>query len=163
MAIALAAVPESGLLTQAIVLGLVAIGITGAVYGVVAVVVKADDVGILLAKNRRSSLGGRVSRAIGRALVVGMPAFMTFLSARGTAAMIWVGGGIVVHGFEVYGVTSINHAIHGVAEWASHALPRRLGVIESVVEAMGAGIFGLAVGLILIQALNSSLRLHGTK
>ena len=74
----------------------VAIGITVAVYGAVALIVKADDVGVALAKNDGASATGSMSRAFGRALVLGMPGFLTFLSAAGTAAMIWVGGGIIV-------------------------------------------------------------------
>ena len=92
-------------------LALVGIGITVAVYGVVALIVKADDIGVALAKNDSGSIAGRVSRAVGRALVLGMPGFLTFLSAVGTAAMIWVGGAIIVHGLEAFGVHSVGQAI----------------------------------------------------
>ena len=81
------------------VLAVVGIGITVAVYGVVALIVKADDAGVALARNRiASTVTGAVSRAIGRGPGLGMPGFLTFLSVAGTAAMIWVGGGIIVHG-----------------------------------------------------------------
>ena len=103
MAITLAALPAGSFVKQALVLALVGIGITVAVYGVVALIVKADDVGVALAKNERASVIGGASRAFGRGLVRGMPLFLTFLGAVGTAAMIWVGGGIVLHGLEVYG------------------------------------------------------------
>jgi predicted DNA repair protein MutK len=63
------------------------------------VIVKADDIGVALAKRQG---GSGASRAIGRALVLGMPGFLMFLGAVGTAAMIWVGGGIIVHGLEFY-------------------------------------------------------------
>ena len=85
-------------------LALVGIGITVAVYGVVALIVKADDAGVALARNEQASVIGALTRAVGRALVVGMPGFLTFLSVVGTAAMIWVGGGIIVHGLEAYGL-----------------------------------------------------------
>jgi hypothetical protein len=98
MAITLATVCDESILTQALVLALVGIGITAAVYGVVAMIVKADDVGVALAKSDSKSITDGMSRALGRALVLGMPGFLTFLSAAGTAAMIWVGGGIIVHG-----------------------------------------------------------------
>ena len=52
-----------------------------------------------------------------------MPVFLTFLSAAGTAAMIWVGGGIIVHGLEAYGLHSVGQAIHAAAEAAAQALP----------------------------------------
>jgi hypothetical protein len=86
MAITLAAVPNGSILMQALVLALVGIGITVAVYGVVAVIVKADDIGMALAKNDSGSIAGGVSRAFGRAIVLGMPGFLTLLGAIGTAA-----------------------------------------------------------------------------
>jgi predicted DNA repair protein MutK len=110
MVITLAAIPDGSILMQALVLALVGIGITVVVYGVVALIVKADDVGVALAKNAGGSTASSVSRAFGRAVVLGMPGFLTFLSAAGTAAMIWVGGGIIVHGLEAYGVHSVGQA-----------------------------------------------------
>ena len=123
MAITLAAVADSSILVQALVLALVGIGITIAVYGVVALIVKADDVGVVLAKNDGVSIVGGMSRALGRALVFGMPGFLTFLGAAGTAAMIWVGGGIIVHGLDVYGVHSVGQVISSAAGAAAHLLP----------------------------------------
>ena len=153
MAITLAAVPGGSFLTQGLVLGLVGIGITGAVYGTVALIVKADDAGIALAKNRDRSAIGALSRVLGRALVLGMPVFLTFLSAIGTAAMIWVGGGIIVHGLEMYGLPVFGQAIHDVAKWISHALPPVAGALEWIVTAAGSGMVGLAIGLALIPVV----------
>jgi predicted DNA repair protein MutK len=157
MAITLAAVPEGSFLTQALVLGIVGIGITGAVYGAVALIVKADDAGMALANNRQRSAIGDLSRALGRALVLSMPLFLTFLSAAGTAAMIWVGGGIIVHGLEVYGLPAIGGAIHDVAELASHALPPVAGGIDWIITAAGSGIVGLIIGLVLIPLIEFSI------
>ena len=157
MAITLASLPEGHFFTQALALGLVAIGITGAVYGVVALIVKADDAGLALANNRRRSVIGDLSRALGRALVIGMPVFLTFLSAVGTAAMIWVGGGIIVHGLEAYGLPSIGRLIHSVAEWTSHVLPSISGVIEWTVQAAGSGMVGLTIGLALIPVVEFAI------
>src|SRR5262249_39636806 len=75
MVIALATVAEQNTLMQALVLALVGIAITVAVYGVVALIVKADDVGVALAKNDSASIAGRMARTFGRALVLGMPGF----------------------------------------------------------------------------------------
>jgi len=155
MAITLAAIPESRILIQAAVLAIVGIGITAAVYGVVALTVKADDVGVALAKNDNDSAMGGLSRGLGCALVRGMPIFLIFLSAVGTAAMIWVGGGIIVHGLEEYGLPSIGQFIHGVAETAAHALPPLAGVVEWIVTAAGSGIIGLLIGAILIPLVGS--------
>jgi predicted DNA repair protein MutK len=150
MAIALSVLPESSVWMQAVVLAVVAIGITVAVYGAVALIVKADDIGVAMAANRSASVLGSVSRGIGRGLVYGMPGFLKALSIVGTAAMIWVGGGIIVHGLEVYGFTAIGHAIHHAAEVAGHAVPFAQAAVEWIVGAAGAGVVGLIVGAILI-------------
>lgn len=146
MAITLAALPTGSILMQAIVLALVGIGITVGVYGVVALIVKADDAGVALARTDRVSAIGSVSRAFGHALVRGMPVFLKFLSVVGTAAMIWVGGGIVLHGVEIYGPPSIGHAVHAATEAAGHALPSIASALVWIVEAAISGIVGLIVG-----------------
>ena len=153
MALTLAAVPDGSIMMQALVLALVGIGITVAVYGVVALVVKADDVGVALAKNDRGSVTGDMSRAFGRALVLGMPGFLTFLSTAGTAAMIWVGGGIIVHGLETYGVHSPSQAINSAAEAAAHALPSAAGAVKWTVMAVLSGVVGLSIGAASIPVI----------
>ena len=146
MTITLAAVPEEGFWIQAFVLAVVGIGITAGVYGVVALIVKADDVGVALAKNEKASAVGALSRTLGRALVRGMPGFLVFLSAAGTAAMIWVGGGIMVHGLDVYGVHSLHHAIEAMGEAAAHALPLIAGAARWIATAILSGVVGLLIG-----------------
>ena len=157
MAITLAALPAGSFVKQALVLALVGIGITVAVYGVVALIVKADDVGVALAKNERASVIGGAGRAFGRGLVRGMPLFLTFLSAVGTAAMIWVGGGIVLHGLEVYGPPSIGSTVHAAAEAAAHALPSAAGALEWIVEAAISGVLGLLIGAATIPIVGFAL------
>ncbi|MDP1867948.1 MAG: DUF808 domain-containing protein [Bradyrhizobium sp.] len=153
MAITLAAVPVGSLLTQSLVLALVGIGITVAVYGVVALIVKADDFGLALAKNHGASPFGGIGRALGRGLVRGMPAFLTLLSAVGTAAMIWVGGGIVLHGLEIYGPPSIGHAVHAATEAVAHALPAAAGLLGWIVHAAISGGIGLLIGAACIPVI----------
>jgi uncharacterized protein len=153
MAIVLAAVSDEGILMQALVLALVGIGITVAVYGVVALIVKADDVGVALAKHDGGSTAGRMSRAVGRALVLGMPGFLTFLGAVGTAAMIWVGGAIFVHGLEAFGVHSVGQAIDAAAEAAAHTLPSAAGLVKWTVIAALSGVVGLAIGAVSIPVV----------
>jgi uncharacterized protein len=150
MVITLAAVSDASILVQATVLAAVGIAITAAVYGIVALIVKADDVGVALAKNKGGSIFGSSSRAIGRTLVLGMPGFLTLLSAIGTAAMIWVGGSIVVHGFEVYGVHSIGHAIDSIADATAHALPFAAGAVKWTVATLMLGLIGLLIGAVSI-------------
>jgi len=157
MAIVLASVSDEGILMQALVLALVGIGITVAVYGVVALIVKADDVGVALAKHDGGSAAGRMSRAVGRALVLGMPGFLTFLGAVGTAAMIWVGGAIFVHGLEAFGVHSVGQAIAAAAEAAAHMLPSAAGLVKWTVIAALSGVVGLAIGAVSIPIVGFAL------
>ena len=157
MAITLSAIPDGGFWTRAIILALVGTGITFLVYGGVALIVKADDFGVTLAKNRSAGIAGGLTRSIGRGLVIGMPIFLKVLAVVGTAAMIWVGGGIIVHGLEGYGLAGIGHAIHAAAEAASHALPAIAGVVEWIVSAAGSGLVGLIIGGALIPVVGSVL------
>jgi uncharacterized protein len=150
MAITLAAVPGNGLVNQAVVLAVVGIGITAVVYGGVAVIVKADDIGVALARSSGSSSLNTLAKALGRGLVLGMPVFLKVLGVIGTAAMIWVGGGIIVHGLEGYGMAWIAGAIHRSAELAARALPAAAGVAEWLITAMGFGMVGLIIGGVLI-------------
>ena len=121
-----------------------------AVYGVVALIVKADDVGLALANNDRASILAGMGRPVGRALVRGMPLLLTVLSVVGTAAMIWVGGGIVLHGLEIYGPPSIRSMVHAATETAVHALPSAPGAVEWIVHAAISGILGLVIGAVTI-------------
>ncbi len=155
MTIALAAVPDSGLGMQAAILGLVALGITAAVYGGVALIVKADDVGLYLATNGWPHALGQAARGLGRALVRGMPGFMALLGGAGTAAMIWVGGGIIVHGLEAFGYALPAHVIHDAAVAVAGWLPAAAGLVTWLVESAGYGVVGLAVGAALIPLVGN--------
>jgi predicted DNA repair protein MutK len=149
MAIALGEVTGRPLLTQSAALAIVALAITVAVYGVVGLIVKMDDIGLHLAERRASGV-----RAIGRGLVKGMPVVMHALSAIGVAAMIWVGGGILVHGLEVFHLDTIPHALHGLAECAAEAAPLAHGLVAWVVTAIGSGLVGLAAGGVIVGLLH---------
>ncbi|HEX2017842.1 MAG TPA: DUF808 domain-containing protein [Aurantimonas sp.] len=158
MAITLAGLPDGGTIwTRAIVLALVGIGVTVAVYGAVALIVKADDAGVAMAANGTENGFGSLVRGIGRGLVVGMPVFLKILTIVGTAAMIWVGGGILVHGLEHYGVHFPAHEIEIVAEAAAHAVPAAAGFTHWLVTAAGSGIAGLLAGALLIPLVGSVL------
>ncbi len=150
MAIALATIPDSALWSQAVVLALVAVLITAGVYGAVALIVKADDAGVALAANGIEGSFGGLTRAFGRGLVKFMPYFLKALATIGTAAMVWVGGGIIVHGLAQYGFAGIEHFIHGIAVAAGHAVPQAAGAVEWIVTAAGSGVVGLAVGAVTI-------------
>jgi predicted DNA repair protein MutK len=146
MTIALAAIPESSIWLEAITLAIVGAGITVAVYGTVALIVKMDDVGLFMARRGRFSL----TRSIGRGLVAAMPKLMAFLSTLGTAAMLWVGGQIVLHGLPEFGFGALTHWVEQTAEDAGHAAPAAATFVEWLVNAVLSGIFGLALGLVTI-------------
>ncbi|MBE7245968.1 MAG: DUF808 domain-containing protein [Actinomycetospora chiangmaiensis] len=151
MAITLAAVPEGTFWSQAFVLAVVGIGITAAVYGVVALVVKADDIGLVLASSESRGWTGTFARAAGHGLVRGMPALLKILGVVGTAAMIWVGGGILVHGAENFGLTWPAHTLGEAAEAVAHRVPSWLsGLAHWAVEAAGSGLVGIVVGAALL-------------
>jgi uncharacterized protein len=146
MFIALAAIEDPDIWTKAAVLALVGFGITALVYGSVALIVKADDLGLAMAHNGR--LGA--TRALGRGIVRAMPGFLRALAVVGTAAMIWVGGGIILHGLETLGVTGPAHILHDIAHRVEQAAG---GIAGWVVQAIGSGVAGLAIGLALIPVV----------
>lgn len=153
MAITLGSIPEAGLAMQALVLAVVGIAITVGVYGVVALIVKADDFGLWLAHRSPSSPAGAFPRMLGRGLVQGMPYLLKMLGAVGTAAMIWVGGGIIIHGAEQFGFGWPAHVIHDAGEGAAHTVPSFSSLVSWLVQAAGAGIVGILIGLATIPAV----------
>lgn len=165
MTIALASIEKSNLWTEAAVLAVVAIGITVAVYGSVALIVKADDVGLFLAREGRLS----ATRAFGRGVVNAMPSVMKTLSVVGTAAMLWVGGSIVIHGFKDLGWKLPYETIHHWAEIIAYKVPETFqGFTQWGVTAAADGVFGVALGLLIIPVATKVIapiwsRLRGTK
>jgi predicted DNA repair protein MutK len=143
MAIALAEVADQSIWSQAASLALVAFAVTAGVYGVVALIVKLDDIGVHLAKNNLSPF-----RALGRGLVEAMPWLLRFLSVIGTAAMIWVGGGIIVHGL---------HATpHFIAEVGGGS-----GFIHWLADAGFSGVVGLAIGGVIALIVGAIQKARG--
>lgn len=153
MTIALAAIEADGLLARGAVLAVVAVGMTALVYGSVAVLVKADDAGLRLAQAGRLA----ATRALGLGIVRGMPAVMSAIGAIGTAAMLWVGGSIVLHSLRELGWGAIYAAIHRWAGIAGQALPGAEGAVSWAVTALLDGAFGVALGLVLIPVVGWGL------
>ena len=87
-----------------------------------------------------------IGRALGRSIVRGMPMLLKILSVVGTSAMIWVGGGIILHGLEVYGPPAIGSVVKAAEEAAAHAFPPAAGALEWIVAAAISGVVGLLVG-----------------
>ncbi len=146
MTIALAAIDAEGFVTRGVVLAAVAVGITGFVYGAVALLVKADDAGLVMAQSGRLA----ATRALGRGIVKGMPGLMTAISTVGTAAMLWVGGSIVLHGLPQFDLGALTHWVEHLAQTAGHAVPAASAFVEWIVSAALSGVFGLGLGLALI-------------
>ena len=146
MAIALASLGDLDFMTTAIALVAVAIAITVGVYGVVALIVKLDDIGLHMAERRSAS-----TRAIGDALVHLVPKLLTALSAIGTAAMLWVGGGILLHGLEeLHLLDAVPHALHQWSVAAGHALGMIGPAVEWLLYAAGSAVAGLIIGGIIV-------------
>ena len=156
MAIALAEVATEPVALRAGVLAAVGVAITIGVYGVVALIVKMDDIGLHLAQRSMAA-----TRAIGRALVQGMPIVMRWLSIIGTAAMIWVGGGILVHGLETFGVHAPAEAIHHLADTAGHAAPVASGAVSWLVTALCSGLVGMLIGGAIVPLVHVGAKLSG--
>jgi predicted DNA repair protein MutK len=145
MAIALNELGQMSVGLQAAALALVALAITTGVYGVVAIIVKLDDVGLHMAQRRRPT-----TRRIGKFLVKSVPGLLKSLASIGTAAMLWVGGGILLHGFEQLGFTSIPHAIHDLSDAIGESFGRMDLVVTWLANAIGASILGLLIGGIIV-------------
>jgi uncharacterized protein len=144
MAIALnevKAMGESSVWLEAATLALVALVITVGVYGVVGLIVKMDDIGLRLAKT-----GSGGSQALGRGLVNAMPKLLAALSIIGTAAMMWVGGQIILHGLHIH-ANELVGVTGGVAGW--------------ITDAVLSGIFGLILGGIIAFAVHQVMKMRG--
>jgi predicted DNA repair protein MutK len=149
MAIALAELPDMTLIRQAAVLAVVAVAITLGVYGSVALIVKMDDVGLHLSLRRRAYV-----RAIGHGLVKLMPILLTTLSLIGTAAMLWVGGGIFSHGLEEFGLGVVPRTVHDIAVATADMVPAAGGVVQWLVEALGSAVVGIVIGAVIVAAFH---------
>ncbi|NVO23961.1 DUF808 domain-containing protein [Donghicola mangrovi] len=160
MTIVLSAVPaEETIVMKAAILAVAALIITVGVYGVVALIVKADDLGLAMAN--KGSLG--LTRSVGRFIVRAMPVLMDVLIVVGTAAMIWVGGSILVHGMHELGYHLPQEIIEHAAESAAHIVSQFQGAVEWTVTALLDGVVGLTVGAILIPVVTGVMRLLGKK
>ena len=156
MVISLKEVLDEPILSRAVVLELVGLLITAVVYGVVALIVKMDDIGLTMA-GRPSPR----SQRLGRLLVGGMPRLLAWLSVIGTAAMLWVGGHILLVGFDELGWEWPYHVVHEL-EHAVDGVPGIGGVLAWVVNTLCSAIVGFVVGFVIagVVARLPRRRLH---
>ncbi|MEZ5735660.1 MAG: DUF808 domain-containing protein [Novosphingobium sp.] len=155
MAIALAEVADADLVQRAIILVAVGIAITALVYGAVALIVKMDDIGLHLVQRASAS-----AQHVGRLLLKAMPVLLVLLSSVGTIAMLWVGGGILLHGLEELGLGAPAHFAHGLQHSVEHVTGVLGGVLGWLTYAVLSAIFGLALGLVAI-ALHLVQKMRG--
>jgi uncharacterized protein len=149
MVIALNEVADQSFWPRLIILVVVALVITAAVYGVVAVIVKMDDVGLSLAQ--RSS---RFAQKFGRGLVAAMPKVLSTLSTVGTVAMLWVGGHILLVGTNDLGWHLPYSLVHHVEEDVHHAVQAVGGLLAWLVNTAASAVIGLVVGAIVVAVVH---------
>ncbi len=155
MVISLNEVTDEPFISRALILVVVALAITAVVYGAVALIVKMDDLGLRLAQERS---GGAAS--FGRALVRAMPVVLSVLATVGIAAMLWVGGHILLVGLDELGLSILYDAVHDLEQDVEHALGAVGGVGAWLTNTAASAALGLAVGAIVVAVAH---RLGGGK
>lgn len=144
MVIALKEVLDEGFVSRAIIMVVVALLITVIVYGVVALIVKMDDIGLSLAGRESES-----SQKLGRSMVKGMPILLTWLSVIGTAAMLWVGGHILLVGADELGWHGPYDLVHRLED-SVHDVGGIGGILSWLVNTSISAVVGLIVGAIVV-------------
>lgn len=157
MAIALAEVAGEPLFSRGLILALVGIVITIAVYGVVALIVKMDDIGLHLVDNRHTAF----EKKLGRGLLLAMPRLLVLLSVVGTLAMLWVGGGIILHGLHELGVHGPSGVAHGIQHWVEHATGGLGGALGWLTYAVLSALVGLVLGAIVAAVVHNVQKARG--
>ena len=149
MVIALNEVAAETLLSRAIILVVVALGITIGVYGVVGLIVKMDDIGLHLTKSRSG-----LPKALGAGLVKGMPMVLTVLAVVGTVAMLWVGGHLILVGADELGWHAPYALVHHLEETVAHATGSAGATLGWLVNTLGSAVAGLIVGAVVVGVLH---------
>ena len=135
--------------SRGVALALVAIAVTVVVYGSVALIVKMDDLGLHLTKKPSEA-----AQAVGRMLLKGMPWLLKALSFIGTIAMLWVGGGIIVHGTHELGFDLLYDIAHGAEYAVKAAVDGLSGLLGWLTYAAISAIIGLLLGFVIATLLH---------
>jgi predicted DNA repair protein MutK len=149
MVIALNEVADEPFVSRALILAVVAVGITLLVYGVVAAIVKMDDLGLRL--TMRPSAG---AQKVGRGLVHAMPRLLQVVSVVGTAAMLWVGGHILLVGVDELGWHAPYELVHHAEEAVHHAVEAVGGALAWLVNTAASALVGLVVGAVVVAVMH---------
>lgn len=155
MVISLNEVAEEPLISRAVILVVVALGITALVYGVVALIVRMDDVGMNLAG--RTS---KVAQGVGRLLVKAMPKVLSALATIGIVAMLWVGGHIILAGTDELGWHWLYGKVHDLEHWIADIMPFADGAFEWVANTASSALLGLVIGAVVVALVNGVKRLR---
>ncbi len=147
MVIALNEVATEPLAMRAGILVLVAVAITLGVYGVVALIVKMDDIGLHMVENQRGA-------AVGHLLVKGMPKLLAALSTIGIIAMLWVGGHIILNGLDTLGWHLPHDLVHHAEEAVAHATGAFGPFLAWLVNTAASFVIGLVVGAVVVAVLH---------
>jgi len=158
MAIALSEVTDQIWWQQGIILALIGIVITIFVYGAVALIVKMDDIGLHLAREKEGAVA-----SFGRGLVTFMPKLLTAISIIGTLAMAWVGGGLLVHNVATIGWHGPEHLIAIISAPLVSLLPESMGFFGSgLLFAILSGLLGVTIGALIAPLIHKIIP-HGEK
>jgi uncharacterized protein len=149
MVIALNEVAGEPLFSRAVILVVVAIGITLLVYGVVAAIVKMDDAGLALAERP-----SRAAVKLGRGLVHAMPGLLSVIGVVGTAAMLWVGGHILLVGVDDLGWHWLYDLVHHAEEAVHDATGAVGGALAWLVNTAASALIGLVVGAVVVAVVS---------
>ena len=149
MVIALNEVKDEPFVARAVILMVVAVMITFLVYGVVALIVKMDDVGVHLAGKPGSG-----TQRVGHALVAAMPKLLAAISVVGTAAMLWVGGHILLVSLDELGLHAPYDWLHHLEEDVHHALGGAGAIAGWLTNTAISAVVGLVVGAIVLGVLH---------
>ncbi|HSV39480.1 MAG TPA: DUF808 family protein, partial [Nocardioidaceae bacterium] len=135
--------------SRALILAFVAVGITALVYGVVGIIVKMDDVGLLLAERPSAA-----AQKFGRGLVQGMPTLLNVISVVGIAAMLWVGGHILLVGVDDLGWHWLFDLVHDWEHDVEHAVDSFGGALAWLVNTAASAVIGLVVGAVAVLVMH---------
>ncbi|MCX6397015.1 MAG: DUF808 domain-containing protein [Propionibacteriales bacterium] len=149
MVIALNEVENEPFVSRALILIVVALGITALVYGVVALIVKMDDVGLHLAGRSNTAV-----QKVGRGLVQAMPVLLATIATVGVAAMLWVGGHIVLAGLDDLGAHGPYDLVHHLQHEAEHAVHELSSVVGWLTNTLASAVFGLAIGAVVVIVMH---------
>jgi predicted DNA repair protein MutK len=149
MVISLNEVSDEPFVSRAAILVVVAVAITILVYGVVALIVKMDDLGLHLAQRKAAGV-----QALGRGLVQAMPVLLSVISTVGVAAMLWVGGHILLVGLDDLGWHPLYDAVHDLQHHVEHAVGSFGSVLGWLTNTAASAVFGVLIGAVVVAVMH---------